>query len=366
MQDGLRSNAVRNIVQDKFGFIWLGTDNGLCRYDGINVHYYTILQQGTDQFISALQNTDNGLLVGTAHGAYLFDYKSETFIPFAKVIRKQINHFSSDADGNIWMATMGQGVVRYNPKTKSSRLYHFTANKGNISEVFVDSRNQIFAISNWGKYSVYKLNKATNDFVPLNTQGGNYGSLAITKAYDGSILLGTWENGLCRINDDGSIETLLNPSISGTARHIHTLLAQSSQTVLIGCDDGLISFNPQTSEWHVVNEHAEGRVSLSEKFIYSIMRDNEGGLWFGTFYGGANYLSPVGERFSNYTCHDKGNGFCGNVISRFCEDNDGNLWIASDDGGLNRMSVSSHKFVSYPGSAILSKLLLSDKTTNTI
>ena len=68
MQDGLRSNAVRNIVQDKFGFVWLGTDNGLCRYDGTSVHYYTILQQGTDQYISALQNTENGLLVGTAHG----------------------------------------------------------------------------------------------------------------------------------------------------------------------------------------------------------------------------------------------------------------------------------------------------------
>lgn len=355
MQDGLRSNAVRNLVQDKFGFIWLGTDNGLCRYDGINVHYYTILQQGTDQFISALQSTDKGLLVGTAHGAYLFDYKSETFIPFARVIRKQINHFSSDADGNIWMATMGQGVVRYNPKTGRSRLYHFAANKDNISQVFVDSRNQIFAITNWGKYSIYKLNKATNCFIPLNTHGGNYGSLAITKAYDGSILLGTWENGLCRINDDGSIETLLSPSLSGTAHHIHTLFAQSSQTVLIGCDDGLISFNPQTGQWHVVNEQAEGRVSLSEKFIYSIMRDHEGGLWFGTFYGGANYLSPVGERFSNYTCHDKGKGFCGNVISRFCEDSNGSLWIASDDGGLNRMSVSSHKFISYPGSTTLSK-----------
>ena len=355
MQDGLRSNTVRNIVQDKFGFIWLGTDNGLCRYDGISVHYYTILQQGTDQFISALQSTDNGLLVGTAHGAYLFDYKSETFIPFATVLKKQINHFSYDADGNIWIATMGQGVARYSPKTTLSRLYRFNANKGNISQVFVDGSNQIYAISNWGKYTVYKLNKATNVFVPLNTSGADYGALAITKAYDGSILLGTWENGLCRINDDGSFETLLNPSISGTAHHIHTLFAQSPQTVLIGCDDGLISFNPQTGEWHVVNEHAEGRASLSEKFIYSIMRDHEGGLWFGTFYGGANYLSPVGERFSNYTCRDRVSGFCGNVISRFCEDNNNNLWIASDDGGLNCMSVSSHKFISYPGSATLSK-----------
>jgi Signal transduction histidine kinase len=355
MQDGLRSNAVRNIVQDKFGFVWLGTDNGLCRYDGTSVHYYTILQQGTDQYISALQNTENGLLVGTAHGAFLFDYKSETFIPFAKVLKKLINHFTSDADGNIWIATMGQGVARYSPKTKTSRIYQFKANKGNISQVFVDSRNQIFAISNWGKYYIYKLNKATNEFVPLNTRGGNYGSLAITKAYDGSILLGTWENGLCRINDDGSIETLLDPSISGTAHHIHTLFAQSSQSVLIGCDDGLISYNPQTGEWHVVNEHAEERASLSERFIYSIMRDNEGGLWFGTFYGGANYLSPVGERFSNYTCHGKGNGFCGNVISRFCEDNNGSLWIASDDGGLSRMSVSTHQIVPYPGSSVLSK-----------
>ena len=54
MEDGLRSNAVRNVVQDEYGFIWFGTDNGLCRYDGYVMQHHRIASLGTDQFVSAL------------------------------------------------------------------------------------------------------------------------------------------------------------------------------------------------------------------------------------------------------------------------------------------------------------------------
>ena len=65
MNDGLAANAVRNIVQDKNGFIWFGTDNGLCCYDGVKVQHYRIGELGVNQYISALLADDNGLYVGT-------------------------------------------------------------------------------------------------------------------------------------------------------------------------------------------------------------------------------------------------------------------------------------------------------------
>ncbi len=74
MNDGLPTNAVRCIVQDKQGFIWFGTDNGLCRYDGYEVQTFLIPQNKFDQFVCALYVTDEGLLVGTARGAYLFSF----------------------------------------------------------------------------------------------------------------------------------------------------------------------------------------------------------------------------------------------------------------------------------------------------
>ena len=61
MNDGLLSNAVRNIVQDPYGFIWLGTDNGLCRYDGTQVQPYRIAQLGISQYVSALLTTEDAV-----------------------------------------------------------------------------------------------------------------------------------------------------------------------------------------------------------------------------------------------------------------------------------------------------------------
>ena len=68
MNDGLTANAVRNIVQDKYGFIWFGTDNGLCRYDGKKVQPYRLAELGTSQYVSALMAGDEGLFVGTQKG----------------------------------------------------------------------------------------------------------------------------------------------------------------------------------------------------------------------------------------------------------------------------------------------------------
>ena len=79
MEDGLPSNAVRNIVQDKYGYMWFGTDNGLCRYDGIRVHTYRIAENNSNQYISALLSSDEGIYVGTDKGAFLLKYNTDRF-----------------------------------------------------------------------------------------------------------------------------------------------------------------------------------------------------------------------------------------------------------------------------------------------
>ena len=67
-EDGLPSNTVRNIVQDRQGFIWLGTDKGLCRYDGVQVRVFRIPENGIDQFVMSLTAEGDSLLLSTARG----------------------------------------------------------------------------------------------------------------------------------------------------------------------------------------------------------------------------------------------------------------------------------------------------------
>lgn len=356
MNDGLPANAVRSIVQDKKGFIWMGTDNGLCRYDGYQVQTFNIPQNKFDQFVSALCATDDGLLVGTAQGAYLFSFRSEKFTLLSDKVNCQVSAFAKDGEGSYWIATTGKGLFRYNPRTKSCKNYPFAGWKGRVSVVFVDGNNQVWAMSNVAASVPCRLNKSTDRFeaFPLKACHELTG-MAMLQDNDGSLLVGTWDNGLVRLRPDGTVEQLINPSLTNVAHRIHVLFRKSPTEILVGSDDGIVLYDQLQKSWKMLSDGKGGAVSsATERFVYSIAQDNEGGLWVGTFYGGVNYFSPIGERFQTFTSDD-GKGLSGNVVGRFCEDQQHRIWVASDDGGVDCYDTAADKFVDFPGKQQLRK-----------
>ena len=340
MNDGLAANAVRNIVQDKYGYIWFGTDNGLCRYDGRRVLPLRIPELGINQYISALLASNDGLYVGTAKGVFFINYNRQVFERLPMDIHSTVTHLSSDKEGALWVSTMNQGVWHYHPGTDRSSQYHLKSSGDAVAQVYVDANNQIWTVTNWGEPVVQKLNRLHNQFESVKTEfNGVPTSLCMFQTRDGRYWLGTWEHGLLQMNSDGSLEQVLNPLLTKVGWHIHTLYEDSDGHIYIGCDDGLINFDPKTGEWK----------KFDDRFVYAITNDTEGGMWIGTFYGGVRYISPVGKRFDGFSM---ANGLSGNVISRFCEDKQGRIWVGSDDGGL--MCYDGH-FVSYPHQDWLSK-----------
>ncbi|MBO4316376.1 MAG: response regulator [Prevotella sp.] len=354
VEDGLLANGVRNIVQDHYGFIWFGTDNGLCRYDGNNIRPFRILENGSNQFVSALMADTDGLYVGTGRGVFFFHFETEQFERLAPQVNATVRAFSKDQDGNVWISVDGKVIFRYSPKTKSVAQYASPTVSASMTIAYADAQNRIWAIGGNGEGMVARLNKVKNQFEPihLNTSLADYGAYAILQTKDGTIWLGTWNSGLFRIHDDSSLEQILNPMLAGVGSHIHCLYEFSPTQLLIGCDDGLISYNPQDLSWQRMTGDGAGHSSITDRFVYSVTGDSEGGLWYGTFYGGVNYLSPVSGRFEAYS---SGSGLHGNVIARFCEDGVGRIWIASDDGGLNCFNQREGRFADFPGSAALSR-----------
>lgn len=355
VEDGLSSNTVRTIIQDKYGFMWFGTDEGLNRYDGTVIKTYCFKQNGRDQSVSSLFDAGNRIWIGTYRGIYLFNYTDESFIPFnIKTknnirITKNITSISHDKDGNIWITTMGQGVFRYSPSRNKLDNYNFKSLKGNIAQIMIDNDNQIWATTTWGTPSLWKLNKAQNIFQPVTISSKNtkdHGALVIFNDSEGNIWLGTWEHGLMKFNNNNAIRPDIE-SVLSNATHIHSITEYAPHILLIGCDDGLILFNTITRESKIYNEDETNTFSLSNRFVYPITKDREGGIWIGTFYGGVNYISPNAGQFTSYAFSRLFNSVNGNVINRFCEDNNGNIWIASDDGGLNCLSPSTGHFINY-------------------
>ena len=374
MDDGLPSNTVRNIVQDKYGFVWFGTDNGLCRFDGTTVTPYRIPELGMNQYVSALMVTEQGVIAGTAKGVFCIFFNEQTDIRRLPIeISTPVTNLSTDKDGHLWIATMGQGVWCVSGDMAQAdglkiRHYDFRESGGDVAQVMADNDNQIWTVTNWGPHPVQRLNRLHDRFEVVDLKfDGSYHSLCMLQTKDGRMWLGSWNNGLLLMHSDGRLEQVLNPADVRVAQHIHTITerhpggmqaaeSHPGDIIYIGCDDGVICYNTKSGDWYPLPVADDGRAGkMGNRFVYAITSDTEGGLWIGTFYSGVAYVSPVSKRFEAFNANGDHDGMTGNVISRFCEDRQGRIWIASDDGGLMCFSPSEGRFLDYPNQKQLSE-----------
>ena len=357
MDNGLPSNAVRSVVQGSKGYMWFGTDNGLCRFDGYDVKTYYNPFTTVDQFVSALTACEEGLLVGCNNGAYLFSNATDRFQKLSDKITAPVLNFSLDGDQNVWISTNGQGVFRYNRTTHELHQYPMKNIQGKVQSTLVDANNQVWMLCNQGEASIYHLNKSTDQFeaFPLKGDATMFHGMAMLATPDGNVYVGTWENGLYKLNADGSAEQLISGTLSNAVHHIHQLYCNDNKSLLIASDDGLVQYDIQNHIWHMLSEVNNPSRSTSERFVYGIAGDNEGGIWVTTFYGGVNYLPSTSfeDRFRAYSA--RLGGLRGNVVGRFFEDRQHRIWIATDDAGLDCFNPQTNSFVSYPGKADMGK-----------
>lgn len=106
---------------------------------------------------------------------------------------------------------------------------------------------------------------------------------------------------VCKIDKySGKATTYLHPTDGKGATHIHSIMEYAPHQLLIGSDDGLLLFNTITEEYQLFTEDETNPHSLSNRFVYPIIKDHEGGIWIGTYYGGVNYISPNTGQFESF------------------------------------------------------------------
>lgn len=363
VDNNMPSNTVRSIIQDHKGYIWIGTEGGLCKFDGNEFLNFRTSNKNKkilmSNYINALfEDSNNNIWIGTDNGGYIYNYSSNKFKLFTCKdsegisITGQINSITEDRNKNVWFATLSQGVCRYNLKTKKIERYDFPETANLLTQVFVDHDNSIWAINRHNPLSVYLYSKADNRFhlVRLNYQNKNDKSGFANMIEDShhNIWLGTWDKGLQLLDKrTKDIKTVIPNNSKYKMTHIHYLAEFSPNILMIGSDDGLSIYDVQTKEYKLLLPEETDAFSLSDKFIYPIVKDREGGIWIATYYGGINYLSPNANQFESYSYSSYKNSVSGNVISRFCEDMQGNIWIGSDDGGLSKYNPHTGIFSEY-------------------
>lgn len=359
IENGIPSNGISSIIQDSKGYIWFGTDNGLCRFDGTRFTFYRKKDLRYRNFHANNVNSvceagEDELWIATENGIYIYNQNQDRFTTFdvrtkdGTAIHDAVNYIICDKEKNIWIATQKQDLFQYNVQSGKLTQFDMPSSHGSIIRILNDRQNNIWAT---GPAHLYRLNKVTNRFeiFPIEGERQGFFSMALWEDEAQNLWIGTWENGIWKLDPNTrQVEKFLD-SDDKAISHIHSILEYTPEILLIGSDDGLTIFNRITTESRSYTSYGEEDTSLSDKFIYPMLKDREGGIWIGTYYNGVNYLPPYSGQFKGYSASEDYPFFHSKIISRFCEDREGYIWIASDDGGLSRYNPATGQFTDFPG-----------------
>ncbi len=359
---GLPSNCVRAIVQDEDGFIWFGSDGGLVRYDGTSPKVFIPNEKEGkgDIYVLSLARYGRGLLVGTDHLLYIYDPIKESVSPmplkYSENVKGRVNgaihDIAVDSKDNPFVSVDKQALFPIEPNGTVTGNFKFPNTYNYIGYMYIDSNDIVWALSDASEEFIYRFDPSKRQFRPLSIKISNNpfrrGALAMTSDSHGNYWLGTWENGLLRFNPRTGEATNVIPSgETWNLWHIHSITEYTPTLLLVGSDSGLTLVNTISGECKVYKADELDSRSLSDRFVYPVTKDSDGGIWVGTYYRGVNYMSAGSQRFRSWRHSRFMNSLSGNVAVSLCEDYKGDIWIGTADGGLSCYNPDSDTFIPY-------------------
>jgi ligand-binding sensor domain-containing protein/signal transduction histidine kinase len=354
VEDGLSNNAVLCSLQDKDGFMWFGTKDGLSRFDGYS---FKIYRNDTDDsrslggsFIHCLAEDRQGLLwVGTEQGLYSYNKSTENFTQLRNSKHKEIRTVLIDKDQNIWFIS-GLTLCRFDNKRKTIKEYPVSqyfyatalcqAGNGKIWVATTDGELAEYDHDrdNFSRYSVFEKS-------PRSTSRGIE---RIHDAGNNHILVGTSNQGVKYFDiNTHQYKDILSRTDDKTEIYARTFLKQSENTFWVGTETGIYILNLETGRYTNLKKQYNDPYSLSDNAIYFLSKDHEGGVWICTYFGGINYYPKQYSVFEKFYHKIGENSISGNAVREITPDNKNNLWIGTEDAGLNKLDPASGKVDNY-------------------
>ncbi len=347
----LPNNNVSKVFEDKDGNIWVGTwGGGLCRFDPIResfiIYKYNPANTSSISFnrVPVIFQSKNGdLWVGTAGGGlnkYLKDKDAfETYKHFNdddnSLSNNRVWDITEDKSGNLWIAT-DEGLNKFNPSTKTFSQYipNFSSNR--IRSLLISSKGDFYV---GGETGLYLFNEANGEFnkTPLSQRETDQDVVNVLfEDKHGKIWAGTYGNGLY-VKSNGIFENYVNnPNnpLSLRSNDVRSIFEDNSSTIWIGTrGNGISKYNPSTIKFNTLRNIPYDKNSLTSNSIRTIFEDSQKNIWIGTNDGGLNYYNPSANYFKSFTSQPGRNVVKGyERITSIIEDSPGILWLGTDDG----------------------------------
>jgi len=324
LEQGLSQSSAYAIIQDRQGFMWFATEDGLNKFDG---YTFTIYKHDplkrislSDNWIFALYEDHAGnIWIGTdAGGVNRFDPVNQVVTCYLhdpdkpdSLSHNRVRSICEDDSGTLWIGTDGGGLNKYEP---GGTWTHYRHNPKKINSISEDNI--------WVVYSDSA----------------------------GLLWIGTTNQGLDRFDKETEIfehfsHDPSNP-FSLSDNRIRAIFEDRSQNLWVGTQDGGVNkFDRESGRWIQYQHDPENPNSLSNNYVLTIFEDSSGILWFGTDGGGLNRFDPKNHQFFGYKYDPVNpNSLSDNFIRSICEDSAKNIWVGTWSGGVNKFDRKKKKF----------------------
>ena len=367
IRNGLSQNTVNAILQDRKGFMWLGTKDGLNRYDGLSFrkfkHDAANPRSIGNSFITSLYEDFNGnIWVGTDAGVYIYYPEKEAFEEFdcqsleKTRIERSVSMIAGDKQGRVWIAVEAQGMFCYDARQKLLRNYPLSEISSNIKCFTFDSGGTLW-LGFYGDGLYYSKDNLATVHPYGSPEDGKreFEGGVITKIVQGNyncLYIGSVKEGVSELNlTSGQVRNLLAIDESGESIFCRDLLPYSDNELWIGTESGIYIYNLRTAQFIHLRASLYDSYSLSDNAIYALYKDREEGLWIGSYFGGVDYYPRQYTYFAKYYPKNIANSLHGKRVREFCRADDGTLWIGTEDGGLNHFNPKTKEFHFFEPSA---------------
>ena len=349
IEDGLSQATVETMMQDSKGYIWLGTNDGLDRYNGYTFKKYSYEKGQENSLVNSYildikEDSEGNIWVATAAGISKIYNDGE-----------KVQNYTSDSEsGNlsndntttmlisnsnkIYVGT-AEGINLYDKKTDKFNLIYPELKEEYVNSLAEDKYGNIWAGTENGLYKINVVTNAIERFEStddVNTISENY----IYKVYydgDKHIWVGTYDNGFCKLNiENNKVTRYLLTREDGTIRgaFVKNFLKDSKGNIWICTDEGVVLFEVDKNIFTWYENKVHDPYSLIDNNTFSILEDYSGLIWIGT-YSGVSTFDPYNtiEHYKNDPFNK--NSINEKAVSGIYEDDDGLLWIGTSSSGVN-------------------------------
>jgi len=367
IDNGLSQGTIKGIIQDKKGFMWFATHDGLNRFDGYSFKIFRNDEKDKNSisgnWIEAIDiDIKNDLWMAHSEGFSMFDKNSESFVNYFfedfKFPELQIDNsaYSIYCDkaykqNIIWLGIKG-GVIRFDADKKLMEHIDLSnyINKNEFIKTFAQEKTgDIWLGSNSNK--ILKLERKANNIIEytIDKSSNNYfDSRNINKLFvdeNNGVWLAT-SKGIFKF--DKVKNQFVNIAVLGRLnvadKKFTSAAGNGSGRIYFGTSDGLIIYDRNKGDAYFIETDETDPNTITAGSVISLFIDNSNILWIGTNGFGINFINPAKNNFDLYSF--KKSDVKIRSIRSFCEDANGNIWIGGYSG-LNKLNVNTNTFTYY-------------------